>query len=171
MSIFLNACIEAVNTNLVKTYVIMAEITAWINLYITISLNLTLALDTKEYICIRTMSELKDSIKDIITSLEVKDIFKLTILFIPLEISNIPIINPLIKLGIKILLVIRVGTSEKIIVKDKIKPNVFKVLKVLIYNSSKAVYFLQKLFEFVFICCIIPLEWVFLIKMPKNYSR
>lgn len=105
------------------------------------------------------------------TNLYLKSMFKVDILFIPLDISNIPIIMALTNSDIEILDNINVGISENITVYENIYAKVFKVPPILVYNSSNGEYILWKLFEFIFVCCIILLLYDGLKNNPYYYSR
>ena len=97
-------------------YVIIQDITPCSSLYFTKSLNFTLAWNANENICISIISELKDNIKDVSTILELKEMLSSGTAFIPLDISNIPVITVFIVWFKFKSLNIIVGTRENITV-------------------------------------------------------
>ena len=105
----------------------MQEIIPCSNLYFIKSLNLTFALKAKENICTSIIRELNDSIKDVSIIFKFKDKSKFCILFIPLDISNIPVIIAFNVWDIFKLLKTTSGTRENITVYANMNASVFKV--------------------------------------------
>ena len=139
------------------TYAINAETTPCKSLYFNKTLKDTWALDANVNICTSIIRELNDSIKQVKIILLLNDILNSCILFIPLDISNMPITIVLNISGTLILLNIIVGMSENITVYENIYASVFKLPKILIDNSSNGEDIFIKVFEFVFVCCIMVL--------------
>lgn len=136
------------------------------NLYFSKFLNFTLALEANENICISIIRELKDNTNEVKSSLLFNEMFNRFISFIPLDISNIPVIIAVITLDVFKLLNIMEGISENITVYENIKASVFSVPRILVYNSSKGADILLKVFEFVSVCCIILVLYEGVISIP-----
>ena len=135
----------------------MQEIPPWNILYFSKSLNLTFALKTNENICTSIIRELKDNTNDVNIILLFRDKFNNCMLFIPLDISKTPIITAFNTVGTSKLLNITDGIKENITVYAKIYESVFKLPKILVDNSSNGEDIFEKLFEIIFVWCIMLL--------------
>lgn len=120
--------------NLSKTYVIMLLIHPCISLYIINFCSFIFILKINVYIWNIIISELKDSIKDVIDKrvIAFRDI--LDNILIPFVNSNIPLVIPSIVSFTLKLVNSMFGTSENIIVYPKIMINVLKELSIEVVN-------------------------------------